>query len=494
MLDLGDIQGNILRGYRSFHTARFLYFQIGVGQAKAGRKFLGALLGDEGGKSLVTPAKWRERPKVATNIGISMGGLRALDLESEPLASFPPEFQEGMRKRASMLGDFESSAPDQWDDPWRKGEVHLVLMCYGTATAHLDDHCNRLRQMKPDGVTELTPPQEAAVLKVGNDRKRIEHFGFLDGISNPDVEDVPDDGKDSDTGNIDEKGRFRKVPIGEFLLGHRGEGGEVVPMPRPPLLVHNGTYLVLRKLKQNVFGFRSFLKKQAAVMARVLGASMPPNIPPDEYLAAKMMGRWKDGSPLDLYPNAPAHDSTNEFFFAEDKTGAHCPLGAHIRRANPRASLGFGGEITSRRRMIRRGIAYGEYVPDTQLAPTAAETGPNAGRGIMFLAFNASIERQFEFTQKQWLNYGDEFKQGDDSDPIAGARYGDGRMVVPGQDYNRERAGDGRMVIPGDERTGRPPFLCTGIPPFVDTKGGDYFFVPSLTGLRLLASGKVNVS
>jgi deferrochelatase/peroxidase EfeB len=140
--------------------------------------------------------------------------------------------------------------------------------------------------------------------------------------------------------------------------------------------------------------------------------------------------------------------------------------------------------------MIRRGIAYGEYLPETA---TGADGG-STDRGIMFLAFNASIERQFEFTQKQWLNYGDEFKQGDDTDPIAGARYGDGRMVVPGEKYNRECPGNGRMVIPGDERAGRPPFLCTGIPPFITTKGGDYFFVPSLTGLRLLASGKVNVS
>src|SRR5258706_15005941 len=119
MLDFSDIQGNILRGYRSFHTARFLYFHIG--KPEAGRQFIAALLD---GETIVTPAQWPKRPKVATNIGLSIGGLKALGLETETLASFPPEFQQGMRKRASMLGDFGESDPASWDAPWRKGDVH----------------------------------------------------------------------------------------------------------------------------------------------------------------------------------------------------------------------------------------------------------------------------------------------------------------------------------------------------------------------------------
>ena len=494
MLDFGDIQGNILRGYRSFQDARFLYFKIK--DAKAGMEFLNALLGAH----LVTPAQWRQRPKAATNVGLTIGGLRQLDLKSETLASFPSEFQAGMRKRASKLGDFGASAPSKWHPPWRDRDVHLVAMCYSDSIPHLDDHCARLRKVAAEaGLEELQPSQDAAVLTINGRRDRREHFGFLDGVSNPDVEDVPGDGKHTDTGNIGENGKFRKVPIGEFLLGHRGEGGEVAPMPRPPLLAYNGTYLVLRKLEQDVAGFREFLKEQAKALKNVLGSSLPAGVKAEDYLAAKMMGRWHDGSPLDLYPDrAPAnHHPTNEFSYAGDPRGARCPLGAHIRRANPRASLGFDGEIINRRRMIRRGIAYGTYLPEDATAQTIAPAsnganGSDPGRGMMFLAYNASIERQFEFTIDQWMNFGDEFEQGDDSDPIAGARCADGRMVVPGQSFNRED-GTGRMVIQGDERAKRPPFLCAGIPRFVTTKGGDYFFVPSMTGLRLLASGKVDV-
>jgi len=93
----------------------------------------------------------------------------------------------------------------------------------------------------------------------------------------------------------------------------------------------------------------------------------------------------------------------------------------------------------------------------------------------MFLAFNSGFD-QFEFVQQNWINQGDDFQQGNDMDPIAGSQT------------------NGRMMIPGDATRRRRPFLCFDIPRFVATKGGDYFFVPSLTGLRLIASGQVRVS
>jgi Dyp-type peroxidase family len=424
-----------------------------------------------------------------------MGGLRALGLETESLASFPPEFQAGMRARASLLGDFGAADPDNWDEPWRSHNIHLVLMCYSDSVEKLDAHSEKLRGGLGDDLCELSPAQDAGLLTIDGARQRIEHFGFLDGVSNPDVEELPVDGRGSDTGNFDDEGNFRKVRLGEFLLGHRGEGDEVPPMPRPPQLVYNGTFLVMRKLEQDVIGFRNFVSEQAATFSKVIDQAMPPGINHKEYFAAKMMGRWRDGSPLDVYPEGPADHPTNAFSFADDVTGARCPVGAHVRRANPRASLGFGGNIVSRRRIMRRGIAYGDYVPEEKTAPPIGDRDTfDKGRGIMFLAFNASIERQFEFLQSQWLNNGDEFRQGDDTDPIAGARYADGQMVETGEWFCRKRNALGRMVIPGDERLGRPPFLCSGIPRFVTTRGGEYFFVPSLTGLRLIASGKVNVS
>ena len=122
MLDFKDIQGNILRGYRSFPQARFLYFRIS--RAEVGKKFLNGLLRE----NLITAADWGPtRPRATTNLGLTMGGLRALQLPSEILGSFPHEYQQGMRLRSSDLGDVGDSAPENWDPPWHDGGVHLVL-------------------------------------------------------------------------------------------------------------------------------------------------------------------------------------------------------------------------------------------------------------------------------------------------------------------------------------------------------------------------------
>ncbi len=205
------------------------------------------------------------------------------------------------------------------------------------------------------------------------------------------------------------KGNFREVPVGEFLLGHRGEGGEVAPMPKPPLLVHNGTFLVMRKLQQEVVRFRQYLKEEAERMMKVPGC-LPDKVAGDvckvqEYLAAKMMGRWNDGSPVDLYPDAPAQ--APDAMPSPTPTTRTAPAvpwaptsGAPIRAI--RSDL--PANIVNRRRMLRRGITYGEYLPE-DASPTSPEA--QAERGIMFLALNASIERQFEFIQKQWMNFGE---------------------------------------------------------------------------------------
>jgi Dyp-type peroxidase family len=478
MLDLTDVQGNILRGYRRQKFARFMLLRIL--SARAGREFLGQLL------PLVTPGDWGPGgpPDMTTNVGISFPGLCALELPSECLVTFPVEFQEGMRARARRLGDREGSAPENWDPPWNAERVHLVVMVYAINEAKRQERCDQIERVVGNintaaGANAITtlPHQDAQWLVIDGTFTRKEHFGFVDGISNPDVEGVPDNGPGNDIGNPSEQGGFRKIPAGEFILGYPGEGGEVAPMPLPRRLGRNGSYLVVRKLEQDVEAFRAFLDRQSQFLQHV-----PAGADRKEFLAAKMMGRWQDGSSLIRHPDGPGREPENDFGYAGDLTGAACPLGAHIRRANPRDSLGFGGKIMSRHRLIRRGIPYGKYLrhgddyrppggqPEQHASDEAGER-----RGIMFLAYNSGLD-QFEFVQETWINYGDDFQQGNDMDPIMGSR------------------GDRRMMIPGDERTGRRPFLCWDIPRFVTTKGGDYFFVPGLTGLRLIASQQVRVS
>ena len=154
-------------------------------------------------------------------------------------------------------------------------------------------------------------------------------------------------------------------------------------------------------------------------------------------------------------------------------------MGAHIRRINPRGALEVGkeafntpGALVNRRRILRRGLPYGEV---------SDESRDDGDHGIIFMAINASISRQFEFVQQQWINYGNDFSLANDRDPLLGNHGVDG-------DGNP----DGRMILEVDPKDGKPPFFCVGIPRFVETRGGDYFFVPSLTALHMLAGGIVD--
>ena len=132
-----------------------------------------------------------------------------------------------------------------------------------------------------------------------------------------------------------------------------------------------------------------------------------------------------------------------------------------MRRANPRSSLPFDGQLVNRHRLIRRGITYGDPLP-----PGAADDG--ADRGVIFMCLQASIARQFEFVQSQWLNAGNAFAIGDDQDVLSGAQDG----TPPN-----------KMTVQG-----APPFFHGPLSRVVTTKGGEYFFVPGINGLHFLAA------
>jgi deferrochelatase/peroxidase EfeB len=184
-----------------------------------------------------------------------------------------------------------------------------------------------------------------------------------------------------------------------------------------------------------------------------------------ELLAAKIVGRWPDGTPLTLSPLGPdaavASDPRriNAFSYSEDANGFGCPLGAHIRRANPRDSPGFfDGRLTNRHRIVRRGRAYGPPLPAGVLDDDGAD------RGLVFVCFQADIWRQFETIQALWIDDGDPFGLGRDKDFLVGEPDG------------------GKMTIPG-----RPPYFLKPQPRFVTMRGGEYLFQPSIAALRRLA-------
>src|SRR5580698_3624748 len=133
-LNATDIQGFILRGYNlPFARYLFLHFE----DAARARKLIGALL-----PSITTGQRWDGgKPQSTVNIAFTHRGLTALDLPDATLLSFPVEFQQGMKKRAEILGDTGRNAPDQWDDLWREGQVHAWLGVNASTPEALNARC-----------------------------------------------------------------------------------------------------------------------------------------------------------------------------------------------------------------------------------------------------------------------------------------------------------------------------------------------------------------
>lgn len=471
-LDLDDIQGNVLHGY-ALPVARYCFLQ--VHDAAAGRAFLGSLI-----DQVTTGQRWPEgpegrpvKPESVLNVAFTHRGLAALGVPMRTLDGFSTAFKEGMRPRARSLGDVGPSAPERWDwdEQWRDAgkEVHMWISVYGgdpdrevpsgdreTHLGYLEPQLELLDGLvRASGGVEIIGHQDAGALG-----KRKEHFGYTDGISNPDIEGRSGPRR-TRVGKLNDDGEWEPLALGEFLLGYPDEAEENPAAPLPTAMARNGTYLVYRKLHQNIASFRRFLDEE--------GSRYPGG---KELFAAKLVGRWRDGTPLELSPDAPdsSLNSNNDFRYGDDMEGVRCPMGAHVRRTNPRDHLGFDGKLTNRHRILRRGLPYGAPIgPDEP----ATDDGQH---GVVFISLGASIERQFEFVQREWVNYGNDFFQGNDKDPITGTHEAGGKMVIPGD--------------PADPEA-RPTWICSGLRSFVETRGGEYFFLPSLTALRHIAAGTV---
>jgi Dyp-type peroxidase family len=450
-LDLADIQGDILRAYgNSYDCTSYAFVHIS-GSAPEAREWFAGLL-----SHVTTAEPWREgKPLTTLNVALTAAGLRALGVSEQTVGTFAIEFRAGMAGRAAVLGDEGPSAPAEWEPRLGTGDAHVLLTINAQATA---DHRRALSKMKAamkgfKGV-KVVYQQDAELLAGAR-----EHFGFADGFAQPAIAGVNDEKVRG--GGIPEKdGRWRALAPGEFVLGYPDEDTLVdrlqrlPPAPADPLGA-SGTYMVWRKLHQDVALWRSTIAR----FAERYGDA--------ERLAAKVVGRWPNGAPLSVRPNAAgssfdaAAPGANDFRYADDLDGRRCPLGAHIRRSNPRDALGFEGALSMRHRMIRRGMPYGPPLP------ADASDDDGADRGLVFVSFQASIARQFEGVQGPWLADGNIFGLGHDKDFLLGDASGAGKMTIQGA----------------------RPFFLAPQQQLVTTRGGEYLFVPGIAALRALADG-----
>jgi len=434
-LELDDIQSGVLSPRPSPYVATYILLHID--NRKVGRQLmrqLSTVVASAG--HLTSPARdaW-------VSVSLSFEGLKALGVPQDSLDSFSPEFQQGMAARASELGDIGESSPENWEKPLGTKDVHVVLTALSPNQQKLELVLDRARKAYQElhGIKAIWR-QDCFASETGT-----EPFGFRDGISHPAVEGSGIPGTNP---------KEPPLKAGEFVLGYIDETGRFPAIPKPDVLGRNGTYVVFRKLYQRVATFRKYLKANS---------SSPED---EQLLAAKMMGRWRSGAPLALSPD---HDDpklgadptrNNNFLFQDnDPKGFHTPSGSHIRRMNPRDTLGDTTKVNLHR-MIRRGTNYGPPLPDGVLDDDGAD------RGLMFVFIGAHLRRQFEFVQSEWVNNGIFIGAGEDKDPIAGANYGEGRFVIPRKPVRRS---------------------FYNLPQFVVTRGGEYCFMPSISALSWLA-------
>jgi Dyp-type peroxidase family len=475
-LDLQDIQGLIIGGYGNLRAA--CYILLAISNPHLAKMWLSTLT------NTITNGQARPEEK-ALNVAFTNSGIKQLGLEPAE-AGFSDEFSTGIATahRSLLLGDIEENSPAHWiwGGPGTK-QIDMVLMMFARDEHALSDMYEAHAKEFADN-NGLVEVRKLDTVDLGNK----EHFGFNDGISQPVIE-----------GSGRTASSMHMIKAGEFLLGYPNEYGLYTdrPMLKPALdpenllphdsggsdnkdLGRNGSYLVFRQLRQDVRGFWLFLDQAT----RGSDGSSDPTT--SIQLAAQMVGRWPSGAPLleTLERDDPRPQSiqANDFtYYQTDPYGFKCPLGAHIRRANPRDSLDPqpGSEqsiaIGKRHRILRRGREYGPPLgPAWQTKGQAATGGDqptppqDEDRGLHFLCLNANIARQFEFIQHTWINNPHFNGLYDDADPLVGAHRADGSTFTIQAKPVRKR--------------------FTHLSRFVSVVGGAYFFMPGIRAIRYLAS------
>jgi Dyp-type peroxidase family len=433
------------------------------------------------------------------SLSFSPHALAKLGLPKHALDTFPAAFLDGMTApgRERILGD---PGPLEREKEWWWGQKtpDLALLIYAHEEKHLINAATKIAALNTKYGAQIVHSIPLKPVE-SDEQKRTEPFGFVDGISQPLINGTYKATKDPNKLNL--------VEPGEFILGYPDNRGNLPPIPRmnsrrdPDRILpigsggwdfdasiegesrdigRNGSYLVIRQLEQHVDRFWAYCD----AAAKDIQVNQKPGYPVDgTYVAAKMVGRWKDGSPLVRWPYqseteyrlgngdtdperlkkgapppAPPHiKPANDFRFGtEDPQAIRCPFGAHIRRTNPRESQLPGEDeqidISNRHRILRIGRQY---------APSKGQDP-----GILFMCLNGDIERQFEFIQQTWANSGHFHGLDGESDPLITADGKEGHFTIP---------------------TRNGPIRLEAIPNFVTTRGGGYFFLAGRKLIEFLA-------
>lgn len=460
---LHDIQGVLRSGYGWLKTSRFWLLTVRDGREDEARAWLARLLRSGLIVSARRVGKAKNEPIAeAVAIAFSYSGLARLGCEETGAHPFPTPFRSGMGSplRETLLVD----GPRLWrwsdvEEGRDRQTVHILI-----AQWQAGGEPPQMPDPDPEAFTiRIVENHPYSFRKTGDEpeEKLHEPFGFRDGLAQPVIRGLRDGGDESPrqarkhTGALYED---RVVAPGEFILGYRNEYEELTYCPnvkrweesgRAPhpggRFTLNGSYLAARQIEQHVEVFQAL---EAAS---------------GKAICEKMMGRSKNGLPLSWESNSKARvpDSTADAFRyrVEDANGFMCPKGSHIRRMNPRDSLGVDVQSSIRssklHRLLRRGRPYFEPTP---------KAGERPREGIFFIACNADLERQFEFIQQRWMR---NFRFGTlhhEDDPVVGSPQLPRTFTIPG-------------LPSGDE---------VSLEALTETLGGGYFFLPGIEALKFI--------
>ncbi|WP_169544417.1 Dyp-type peroxidase [Sneathiella aquimaris] len=451
--DPRDVQGGILNSYGATDTGYLMLLQFS--DEKKAKAFL------KNRKKELTTAGELVDKKVYCNFSLTYRGLKALGLNEPVLRQFPKEFREGMEARAGKLGDMGRNYPKNWRLPRhpvtghevKMSSVDMVVQLQGYASpkgkkaASLHRKLEGWKKAAEKAGVDILAIEQMQRTKAPDGSGFVEHFGFLDGVSQPHVKGV---------GASKPKARNDRdaILLGDVFMGYQSERDvpKTVKFPdeveMEPLL-KDGTFLVVRKLKQNVKSFNDFVNGSKNTIGR-------------RALEAKMMGRYPNGTPL-LPDHVSLGKNINDFDYQDDPDGVVCPMHSHIRRTNPREMSKPKAEGPPTPRIIRRGFSYGSRYSHE----TAHEE-----RGLFFMAYNASIAEQFEVIQR-WINGGNSTGvMSKHFDAIMAARHDEEDRTIRFMHDNQVH----RIELPKEQ--------------FVDLEWGLYLFVPSLDAIDRLCGSE----
>ena len=434
-----NLQANILKGHGREHV--ILMF-LSINNVAKARTYLHNYDVTDAHTQLTETKAFQQRREpggVVRLVFLSKSGLDAFGHASK-FNTFGA-FAGGMAADAGVL---DNGTTASWQHELKQPYHVMLLVAYHDEVA-LSLIAGKMKDdfEAPGSGFDVVFVQEGRALR-NADKEGIEHFGYVDGRSQP-LMLQSDIDKETARGGIDKYDPTS--PLGQFML------------PDPLKAGGFGSFFVFRKLEQNVAQF----KQEEAALGTFLGLVGADK----ERAGAQVVGRFEDGTPVTLHNEEKGVPVVNNFNYKADATGGMCPFHGHIRKSNPRGSSP-GGEVFDKGvQMARRGITYGIRVQDADTANLV--DSPNDGVGLLFMSYQASIEKQFQFMQTQWVN-NEGFPT---SDIVPPGSFPVGLDPVIGQVGTEPQTWNGAA--------GKQKRLFKG---FVTLKGGEYFYAPSLSSLK----------